>query len=67
MRLHLETHPARVALLYGISAQYVRRLWREFLTSEMSTTHQAFIALHERLTPVTRSIPDQGSRMPMKR
>jgi hypothetical protein len=36
MRLHHETHPARVALLYGITRRYVYYLWDEHVEFEFS-------------------------------
>lgn len=53
MRLHLETHPARVGRLFGVTSQYVRQLWRQHLTCEMASNQQALGALKERLVQST--------------
>ena len=31
MYLHMETHPARIARLHGITAKYVRQLWAAYV------------------------------------
>lgn len=35
MQIHNETHPVRIARRVGLSAQYVRRLWREMPLDSM--------------------------------
>jgi hypothetical protein len=49
MRLHLETHPARIGLLYGIHAQHVRAMWRARAECELASLQEALLALRERL------------------
>lgn len=59
MRLHLETHPGRVARLYGVTGQYVRLLWREHLMGELLSAEHALEVLRERLVQAT--VPKHGS------
>lgn len=56
MRLHLETHPRRVGVLFGLKPNYVRQIWREHLNREMGTVHDAMQSLKERLVQLTAPI-----------
>ena len=57
MRLHLETHPRRIASLYGITTQHVRDIWREHVTSQVLTS-EALMALRNRM--VQMAVPLHG-------
>lgn len=59
MRLHLETHPRRVAPLFGVSVSHMRLLWRQYLICEMASSGDALDALRERLVQLT--MPRHGS------
>lgn len=40
MHLHAITHPERVAQRFGVSANYVRQLWRTMDVQDMAMTHE---------------------------
>lgn len=48
MYLHMETDPARIGRLYGISAKYVRRLWAAHLLWETAAPEEALAELRNR-------------------
>lgn len=48
MYLHMETDPARIGRLWGISAKYVRRLWAQHLLWETAPAEQALSELRAR-------------------
>lgn len=50
MLLHLETHPVRIGLLFGVTASYVREQWREHLLSDLASDEAAIRGLRERLS-----------------
>jgi endonuclease III len=49
MQIHVDTHPERIARRYGVTAQYVRQLWRERLQQDMATYEEAFRAFAARV------------------
>ena len=48
MYLHSETHPARIARLYGIGVRHVRQLWADHMQWESATPEEALLALRDR-------------------
>ncbi len=41
MQLHVETHPERVARVFGVTGRYIRQQWHAHAVSEMATTQEA--------------------------
>jgi hypothetical protein len=48
LQLHLETDPVRIGRRFGVSAGYVRQMWRETQVDEMPTLAEAIEALRPR-------------------
>lgn len=60
VRLHLETHPKRIAALYDISAQHVRRIWSDHVSYILTTS--ALDVLRRRM--VQTAVPLHGPGRP---
>lgn len=45
VQLHRQTHPARIAGILGVTANYVQRIWAQTTLPEMPSTQEALEAL----------------------
>jgi hypothetical protein len=51
MQIHKDTHPDRIGRRFGVTGEYVRRLWTQLGREEQAPIDEALSALHSTLEP----------------